>query len=217
MRLLETKLISNIFFMSNKRVFLIATGVFAVAAVALFFGFRIAQGNATFRGSAIEPSLRAADFMLTRTDGETFHLNDQQGRVVLLFFGYANCPDFCPTTLAEYKQIYAHLGDQAADVDFVFVTVDPDRDSPETIDQFVHAFEPSFIGLWGTAEELQPVWDAYWVGRQAQTVDESEVEYLVSHSTRIYVVDKDGNLRLTFPFGMTASDMTRDIRKLLAE
>ncbi len=187
-------------------------------AVAFFLlGLLAACTPAGFRGSAIEPATAAVDFELTDTSGSAFHLSDHRGEVVLLFFGYANCPDFCPTTLAEYKNIHEQLGDNAADVRFVFVTVDPDRDSPETIDQFVHAFDPSFIGLTGTEEQLQFVWEKYFVGRIPQVVEDSELGYLVSHATRIYVVDKAGNLRLTFPFGMAVADMTHDINLLLAE
>jgi protein SCO1/2 len=172
---------------------------------------------AGLRGSAIEPATAAVDFELSDTTGTAFKLSDHKGDVVLLFFGYANCPDFCPTTLAEYKNIHEQLGESAAEVRFVFVTVDPDRDSPEAIDQFVHAFNPSFIGLTGTEEQLQFVWENYFVGRIPQVVEDSEMGYLVSHATRIYVVDKAGNLRLTFPFGMPVADMTHDINLLLAE
>jgi protein SCO1/2 len=180
-------------------------------------GLLAACTPAGFRGSAIEPATTAVDFELSDTSGSSFQLSDHKGEVVLLFFGYANCPDFCPTTLAEYKNIHEKLGEGAADVRFVFVTVDPDRDSPEAIDQFVHAFDPSFIGLTGTEEQLQFVWENYFVGRIPQVVEDSELPYLVSHATRIYVVDKAGNLRLTFPFGMPVADMTHDINLLLAE
>lgn len=186
-------------------------------AIVVFAGILAACTPAGFRGSAIEPALPAVDFQLTDTSGSTFQLSDHQGDVVLLFFGYANCPDFCPTTLAEYKNIHEQLGERAADVRFVFVTVDPDRDSPAAIDQFVHAFDPSFIGLTGTEEQLQLVWQGYFVGRIPQVVEDSDLAYLVSHATRIYVVDKAGNLRLTFPFGMGVADMTHDINLLLAE
>lgn len=210
---------------SQKSIF--AAVVLLATVAAVFFGGQMVARSQAFRGSLIEPSLAAADFSLTQTNGEDFNLGDQRGRVVLVFFGYTHCPDVCPLTLAEYRQIYNQLGEQADNVDFVFVTVDPDRDTPEVIDEFVHAFNPAFIGLSGTDEELQVAWDAYWVGRQVPFLegsDEPEHEgeahangYEVSHSTRIYVIDKLGNLRLTFPFGMSAMDMSHDVSRLLSE
>lgn len=195
---------------------LITSWLLLLGIVLLFFGYRYYQSVQSFKGSLIEPSPQAVDFELEKVDGGSFRMAAQQGRVVLLFFGYANCPDFCPTTMAEFKKIQANLGDEAEQVDFVFITIDPERDSPEQIDSYVSAFHSSFVGLSGTVEELQPVWDGYWVFRQIQE-GESEAGYLVAHTTRVYVIDKAGNLRLTFPFGLSASNMTSDVRRLIAE
>jgi protein SCO1/2 len=195
---------------------LITSWLLLLGIIALFFGVQYYQSRQSFQGSLIEPSPQAVDFELTRVGGGTFRMSSQKGRVVLIFFGYANCPDFCPTTMAEYKKIHTELGKQAEMVDFVFVTIDPERDSPEQIESYVAAFHPSFIGLSGTVDELQPVWEGYWVFRQKQEV-ESEAGYLMAHTTRIYVVDKLGNLRLTFPFGLTANSMANDVERLLAE
>ncbi len=118
--------------------------------------------------------------------------------------------------MAEYKKIHSNLGERAEDVEFVFVTIDPDRDDPETIERYVQAFHPSFVGLSGSVDELQPVWDAYWIFREKQEV-ESEAGYLMAHTTRIYVIDKEGRLRLTFPFGLGAGAMTSDVGRLIAE
>jgi len=195
---------------------LITSWLLLIGIIALYFGVQYYQSSQSFQGSLIEPSSAAVDFELAMVGGGSFQMSAQQGRVVLIFFGYANCPDFCPTTMAEYKKIHADLGEQADQVDFVFVTIDPDRDSPEQIENYVTAFHPSFIGLSGTEVELQPVWDGYWVFRQKQDV-ESEAGYLMAHTTRIYVVDKMGNLRVTFPFGLAATSMTNDVERLLAE
>jgi len=195
---------------------LITSWLLLLGIVALLFGVRYYQSRQSFQGSLIEPSPQAVDFELKKVDGGSFSMSAQKGRVVLIFFGYANCPDFCPTTMAEYKKIHANLDDQAEQVDFVFVTIDPERDSPEQIENYVTSFHSSFIGLSGSIEELQPVWDGYWVFREKQEVD-SEAGYLMAHTTRIYVIDKQGNLRLTFPFGLTAGSMTGDVKRLLAE
>ncbi|MGH2582135.1 MAG: SCO family protein [Anaerolineales bacterium] len=213
--------------MTASQKFIIAAVALLAGVAAVYFGGQMVARSQAFRGSLIEPSLAAADFSLAQTNGEDYTLADQRGRVVLVFFGYTNCPDVCPLTLAEYRQIYNQLGEQADHVDFVFVTVDPQRDTPEVIDEFVHAFNPDFIGLTGTDEQLQAAWDAYWVGRQVPFIEDSDDGheegeahsdgYEVSHSTRIYVIDKLGNLRLTFPFGMSALDMAHDVSRLLSE
>ena len=195
---------------------LITSWLLLLGILLLFFGFRYYRSIQSFQGSLIEPSPQAVDFELERVDGGSFHMAAQKGRVVLLFFGYANCPDFCPTTMAEFKKIHTNLGAEAEQVDFVFVTIDPERDSSEQIESYVSAFHPSFVGLSGTVEELQAVWDGYWVFRQIEETD-SEAGYLVAHTTRIYVIDKEGNLRLTFPFGLASNSMTSDVRRLLAE
>jgi protein SCO1 len=215
--------------MTNSRKLILAAGALLVGIAAVYFGGQMVERSQAFRGSLIEPALTAVDFRLTGTDGEPYVLSERRGRVVLLFFGYTNCPDVCPLTMAEYKQVNNQLGEQAVNVDFVFVTVDPDRDTPQVIEEFIGAFNQSFVGLSGTDEELQTVWDAYWVGRQVPFIADSVEEhahaegeahddgYEVSHSTRIYVIDKQGKLRLTFPFGMSAADMAHDVSRLLAE
>ena len=203
--------------MKNLRTLLIVSGVLMVGVAVFFLALQLLEGDKSFRGSMIEPSPPAVDFQLGQADGTPFKLSEQKGRVVLIFFGYANCPDVCPTTMAEYKRIHSQLGDEASQVDFVFITVDPNRDTPEAIGEFVHAFDPSFIGLTGSMEELLPVWQGYWVGRQEPAHEASALDYEVNHVAYIYVVDKEGRLRLFFPYGQTAEDMTHDIRVLLAE
>ncbi len=170
----------------------------------------------TYQGSLIDPPVEAADFTLTEQDGSGFTLSEQQGKVVLIFFGYANCPDVCPTTLADFKRVHEALGDQADDVKFVFITVDPERDTPEIIANYVSAFNTDFVGLSGTEAELQPVWDAYYVVRNKIESD-SALGYLMEHSARVMVIDRQGNLRMTFPFGMAPEAITEDVQHLLAE
>jgi protein SCO1/2 len=136
--------------------------------------------------------------------------------VVLIYAGFTNCPDFCPGTLAKFKQIADSLGDDAKHVDFVFVTVDPDRDTPAVITAYLNNFSPDFIGLTGSMDQLLAFWTDYGAGRIPEQPD-ADGNYEVSHSTRVWVIDKGGLLRITFPFEMTASDMTHDLRLLLAE
>ena len=200
----------------TSRTILITVGILLVGVAALLVGMQLYAGGESFQGSAIEPSPPAHEFSLERATGETYSLSERQGQVVLIFFGYANCPDFCPTTLSDFKRVHENLGEEADGVDFVFITIDPERDSPERIEEFVTSFNPDFGGLAGSEEELQPIWDGYFVVREKQEGD-SEAGYLMAHSTRVYVIDKLGRLRLTFPYGLGADAMTSDVRRLLAE
>jgi protein SCO1/2 len=106
----------------------------------------------------------------------------------LIFFGYTHCPDVCPVTLTKYKQIKDQLGDQADGVRFVFITVDPERDTPEILGKHVANYDPGFIALTGSRAELEPVWKNYGV-YQARSETESAAGYLVDHTTRIYAID----------------------------
>lgn len=171
----------------------------------------------TFQGSVIEPALTAQDFSLVDSEGKVFRLADQRGRVVVLFFGYTNCPDFCPTTMAELRQLRDALADEFANVRVVFITTDPERDTPEVAAQFAAAFSPDFIGLSGSVEELSPIWQSFYVARNILPVSEGASSYLVEHSTRVIVVDKEGNFRMTFPYGLGAAAMESDIRYLISE
>src|SRR3990172_13312343 len=129
----------------NLRKFLIGTGLVMVGIAALLLGVQTYERSQSFRGSLIEPSPPAWPIDLEQADGTLFSLDDQRGRVVLLFFGYANCPDFCPATLAEFRRAYENLSEDGlqTEVDFVFITIDPERDDPESIEAFVSSFNPN--------------------------------------------------------------------------
>lgn len=169
----------------------------------------------SYRGTSYDPALPAPEIDLPRADGSRFRLSAQQGQVTLLFFGYTYCPDVCPLTLSEMRRIESALGRDAGRVDVVFVTVDPDRDSPQAVEKFVSYFDPTFIGLSGALEELQPVWQAYGVFRELEEASTSAAGYLVNHTARVYVVDVDGNLRLSYSFGTPPEDIVHDIKLLL--
>ena len=135
--------------------------------------------------------------------------------MVLLFFGFTSCPDVCPTTLSDFKQVRQRLGKDADRVSFVFITVDPDRDTPERMAKYASGFDPSFIGLSGDEAQLGPVWKAYGVYRQLKKASADDTAYEVEHSTQLYLVDASGNLRLTYSYGTPVDDLLQDIRFLL--
>lgn len=181
-------------------------------AVFLLLG---SQRAYTFQGSLIEPPVAAPQFELTDMDGQPFQLSDLDDQVVVMFFGYTGCPDVCPVTLTEFLQIRSKLGEAAEDVSFVFVTVDPERDTPERMRKYLTNFDPEIIGLTGERGELEPVWADYGV-YQAKAEGGSESNYLVDHSSRVYVIDADGNLRLTYLFGTENQLITEDVRHLVS-
>lgn len=169
----------------------------------------------TFHGGLVQPPKPAADFTLTDQNGRDFRLSDQRGQIVLLFFGYTTCPDVCPTTLASFRQVQRSLGQAAAQVRFVFVTVDPERDTPARLKHYVETFDPDFIGLTGDHATLARVWESYGVYAERQEMPESAVGYLMNHSSWAYLVDQVGNLRLLYSYGFTSEDVTQDVRYLL--
>jgi protein SCO1/2 len=201
--------------MKSKTAIYIA-GAFLVIIVGLILVSQLTGKQYRFYGTLIDPPVEAYDFSLTHADGSVFRLSDQKGKVVLLFFGYTHCPDVCPTTLADYKAMAAELGDKADQVAFVYITVDPQRDTPEIIARYARAFNPAFIGLSGTDTELDPIYERYGVFHEIQDVQTAD-NYLVSHTSVIYVIDKQGDWRLTFPFELGPYEMVADVEYLLSE
>ncbi len=169
----------------------------------------------TFQGSLIDPPVEAPKFELSDVNGQRFKLSELGGQVVIMFFGYTSCPDVCPVTLTDFLRIRSKLGNQAEKVSFVFVTVDPERDTPERMNKYLTNFDPMIIGLTGERAELESVWSSYGV-YEAKVDGGSESNYLVDHSSRIYVIDTDGNLRLTYLFGTENQAIIEDVRQLVS-
>jgi protein SCO1/2 len=173
------------------------------------------RASAEFAGEELVPPSPAPDFTLNTPDGSEFRLSRHRGQVVLLSFGYTFCPDVCPTTLVELSQVRARLGDAAKRVRVVFITLDPERDTPERLRLYTTAFDPTFIGLTGSGEQLAQVRKAYGVVAEKQVVAGTAAAYLIAHSAYTYVIDTEGQLRLLFPFGLSIEEMADDIKQLL--
>jgi protein SCO1/2 len=139
----------------------------------------------------------APDFTLTDQDGHPYTLSAQRGHPIALFFGYAHCPDVCPTTLSALARAKRKLGPQGAAFDVVLVTVDPARDDPATLKRYVHLFDPAFAGLTGSEAQLDPVYAAYHVFHQADSGKGSANGYIVAHSSAVQFISPGGRLRGT--------------------
>lgn len=156
------------------------------------------------------------DFTLTRTDGDDFALHDLQGQVVVLSFGYTSCPDVCPTTLGYISSMMGALGPLADQVVPVFISVDPQRDTPTVLRDYLSYFHDSIVGLTGTEAQLQRVAKQYgtfyrYQGRRGTG------PYEVDHSGNIYVIGRDGRLSRIIPYGMPPAQLIESVRDVLNE
>lgn len=173
-----------------------------------------AQPRGTTYGEPFPP---ATDFTLTRASGDVFHLSAYRGNFILLFFGYTSCPDVCPTTLAELNLALEELKPEDAEqIKVLFVTVDPERDTPERTQEYVDHFNTNFIGLSGTESELAPVWNGFGIFREI-VEGSSAAGYLVDHTARVTLIDRDGNLRISFPYDASVEDIVHDLKLMLRE
>ena len=175
-------------------------------------------GAAVFKSGTFEPPRQAPDFALRATSGAEFRLSRHRGKVIVLTFGYTNCPDVCPTVLAELAQMRLRLGKAANRVQVIYVSVDPERDTIERLNAYTQVFDKTFLGLTGSADQLGPVWKAYGVSiARRQVAGGGPGAYSVHHSASLYLIDPAGRLRVMAPFGTPVDDVLHDVRALLAE
>ena len=156
----------------------------------------------------------APDFTLSGSNGAPLELNDHRGKVVLLFFGFTHCPSVCPITLATLTAAYRQLGADAAQVQVIYITVDPERDTPARMKEYLGPFDPGFLGGSGTEAQLAAVRREYGVGAQREDKPDGSVSY--GHSSFVYLIDRAGRLRALMPYGHPAEDYVHDARLLLA-
>jgi cytochrome oxidase Cu insertion factor (SCO1/SenC/PrrC family) len=166
-------------------------------------------------GTVYQPSAEAPPLALQTADGSTFSFDQVRGKTALVYFGYASCPDYCPATLATLDWMLDELGGRGDQVQVVFVSVDPERDSPEILQQYLDGFHPGMIGLTGDPASLKTALDGY--GAMASTTHDLHPaeEGVVAHTTRLFVVDPEGRLRANYPFDVDRQDLLADISGLL--
>ncbi len=153
------------------------------------------------------------ELSLTDHNGKPRTLADFSGKVVVVFFGFVHCPDACPTTLAELALVTKELGADAGGLQVLFVTVDPERDTPEVLAKYVTAFHPSFLGLHGDAAATGRAAQSFKIFYRKQPLDGGS--YTVDHSAGTYILDQQGRLRLFAQYGAGAPALLHDIRLLL--
>ena len=154
------------------------------------------------------------DFRLTDHTGKPRTLADFRGKVVVMFFGYTNCPDVCPTTLSDLRQVMQKLGTDADRLQVLFVTVDPKRDTQELLAKYVPAFNPAFLGLYGDGAATDKVAKDFKIFYQIQEGKTPE-SYTVAHTAASLVFDPQGRLRLFINYGMEVDKLTADIQQLM--
>jgi protein SCO1/2 len=192
---------------------LIASGILLLAAV-LSAGCDKPVSAPKFALTDVTGADFGRQLALTDQNGQPRTLADFRGKVVVIFFGFTHCPDVCPTALAELAQVAKDLGKDADRMQVLFVTVDPERDTPAVLRQYVPAFNPSFLGLYGDAEATARAAKEFKIFYNKQPL--SGGDYSVDHSAGIYVLDKTGRLRLFAQYGRGAPDLLHDIRILLS-
>jgi protein SCO1/2 len=157
----------------------------------------------------------AKGFALTDQDGKPRTLADFKGKVVVVFFGYTQCPDVCPTTMAELASVMQKLGPQADQVQVLFITLDPERDTQQLLAQYVPAFDKRFLGLRGTPEQTAQTAKEFKV-YYAKVPGADPKTYTIDHTAGSYVFDRDGHVRLFIRSGQGPDSVAHDIKQLLS-
>lgn len=165
------------------------------------------------KAGTLSPVLPAPALAVQGTDGRPVDLKRYRGKVVLVAFGFSNCGEVCPITLATLAGARKKLGEEAKDVQVVYVTVDPERDTFEQMKNYLANFDPTFVGGVGTVAEIEAAQKAWGVNSRKIMYDDGN--YTVGHSSSIFMIDRSGGLRAVMPYGRTVDDFVHDLRILL--
>jgi len=185
----------------------------------LLFGLVVACGQSTqappnLYGTDISGADFAGDFNLLDHHGEKRQLRDYQGKVVVLFFGYTHCPDVCPTAMMDMARMMKVLGNEASQVQVLFITLDPERDTQQVLAKYVPGFDSRFVGLCGTPAQIAETAKNYKVFFEKKDVA-GRSGYTIDHSAGAYVFDKAGKVRIYFKNGQKPNEMASDLKQLL--
>ena len=192
-----------------KRFFLL---MFALALLAPVVS---AAPQAPMKSGVFNPPRAAPEIVLPTSNGTEFKLSKYRGKVVVLEFGYTHCLDVCPVSLATLTQARQKLGAAGADVQVVFITVDPKRDNAARLRSYLAPFDPGFIGLTGSQQQIDAVLKSFGISATKRMVEGSKTDYSMHHSSYLYFIDRNGMQRAMMPFGRPASDFVHDLQLLL--
>ena len=169
----------------------------------------------TFHGTVIQSPEPSYNFTLTGANGDV-SLSDYRGKMVLMYFGYTFCPDICPGTLANAAQALRNMGDKADEVQLIMVSLDPERDKHEKLAEYTGHFYPSFIGITGTKEQIDEIAALYGIYYKINEGSEA-TGYLIDHTATMMVLDREGYLKLVFPYGVTSEEIADDLKYMLRQ
>jgi protein SCO1/2 len=170
--------------------------------------------GAAFNNVDITGAQYAREFALTDHTGARRTLADYKGKVVVVFFGFTQCPDVCPTTMSDLAQVRQKLGPAGSDVQVLFITVDPERDTQQVLAQYVPGFDPSFVGLYGNAQEIERVAREFKVFYQ-KSPGKTATSYTIDHTAGSYVFDREGRVRLFLKHAQGVDAIASDLKRLL--
>lgn len=156
------------------------------------------------------------DFTLTDHNGQRFELSSLRGKAVLIFFGYTSCPDACPTTLSKLSSVYKRLGNDAKQVKTLYISVDPQRDTPGVLKADLGSFHLDALGLTGTKAEIDQVVALYGASYEIIPTPDSEAKYTVAHSTTVYGLDRAGRTRELFSYDASVDEIVAGLKFILA-
>jgi protein SCO1/2 len=194
-------------------VFVIAGFLIGALAGAAILLLTTPQGGQPVQSSGT--ALIGGPFSLVGADGKPVTDRDFRGRYMLIFFGFTHCPDICPAELQVIAQALDQLGDKAKNVVPVFITLDPERDTPEAMANYVKSFGPNFVGLTGSPEAIAAAAKAYRVSYSTVDNNDSPGDYSVDHSALVYLMDPEGRYVTHFSYGLSAEQMAEKLGKLL--
>jgi protein SCO1/2 len=173
------------------------------------------ESGSGFKSGVFEPPRAAPDFELQGSHGSPLSLAQFRGKVVIVQFGFTLCPSVCPVTLKNVTEALRLLGPRSSDVQLVFVTVDPQRDTPERLREYLDFFDPRYRGVTGTEEQLEAVNQLYGVEATRAVSENEKLGYEMHHTSSIYLVDRAGLLRVLVPYGKAPKDIAHDLDLLL--
>lgn len=187
---------------------------FAVTAVAVTA--LACRGAPPEHGTPIDDPQPAPALHLTDAQGQAFDLGAQRGQMTFVYFGYSHCPDVCPTTLADWARARALLGPNGATMRFVFVSVDPGRDTPQVAQAYARQFDPAFVGLVAAGAQLDSIKAAWNFAVERDEMPGMKMgEYGVSHPAGVYFIDRDGRMKFVFAPGTKPEELASDVKRLM--